>query len=52
MSAYDFGSLLAHVGHKVVVVTYNDNDEPVNVSIECLNCNEVLCSFDKYPEEE
>lgn len=45
MSAYDFKSLLAHVGHNIVCVTYGIN-ETVNVSIECEDCNEVLVSFD------
>ena len=38
-----------HVGHKVVCVGYGD-DDIVNVSIECEDCNTVLFDIDK-PEE-
>lgn len=38
-----------HVGHNVVVVAYGQ-DEPINVAVECEDCNVVLLDFDK-PEE-
>jgi hypothetical protein len=39
--------LLAHVGHRIEVVTYNYNKNiPVNVSIECEDCNVVLYDED------
>jgi hypothetical protein len=57
MSAFDFQSLLDHAGHKIKVNTYidkeNDN-EVVNVAVECMTCYEVLLDFDnpKYAEED
>lgn len=53
MGVYNFKSLLAHAGHKTVVATYGD--PPVNVTIECLTCNEVLLDYDDeedYEEED
>ena len=50
MAATDFNDLLRHVGHKIVCITYNTYDEkktPVNVAIECENCQEVLLDYDK-----
>lgn len=38
-----FERLMAHVGHKTVVVNYAGDR---NVSIECMKCNEVLYSVD------
>lgn len=46
----EFDILKSHIGHKVVVVGYGQ-DEIVNVSIECEDCNEVLYSIDKFKEE-
>ena len=44
--------LRSHVGHKVVCICYGAKDEdgnipnPVNVSVECTDCNEVLFDVD------
>ena len=39
--------LKGHVGHKVVCVAYGDDPQnPVNISIECEDCNEVLFDID------
>ena len=47
MAVYDFQSLSQHVGHKIVCVTYGKPSEPpVNVAIECEDCNEVLLDYD------
>lgn len=35
-----------HVGHEIACVTYGDSENVVNISIECLECNEVLFSMD------
>ncbi len=43
MSVSNFVELLAHVGHKVVVVTYGR--PAINVAIECEDCNEVLLDY-------
>lgn len=44
MSVSSYQELLAHRGHKIVVVTYGDDD---NVAVECETCCEVLLDFDK-----
>jgi hypothetical protein len=50
MSAFDFDSLLAYVGHKVSVVCYRKDGDPANpvcnVAIECEDCSEVLLDYD------
>ena len=51
MSVGSFEELVIHKGHKIECVTYG-KEEVVNISIECEDCNEVLLSFDKYPEED
>lgn len=38
--------LAPHVGHEIACVTYGDSETVVNISIECLECNEVLLSMD------
>ena len=40
--------LLAHTGHDVKVVTYGDPDDPVDVALECDDCNQVLLDADLY----
>lgn len=46
MGVHTFDDLRGHVGHAVAVVTYG-KDAPVNVAVECEDCNEVLIDFDK-----
>lgn len=50
MSEMDYESLKAHLGHRVVVVSYGNSDV-WNVAVECENCNEVLLDYDN-PEIE
>lgn len=46
-----FDELYNHYGHSVVVARYeNTINEPVNVSIECEDCYEVLISYDRETE--
>ena len=45
MSAYDFNELKAHIGHKIVCVSYGD--PPANVAVECEDCNTVLLDYDR-----
>jgi hypothetical protein len=52
MGAWDFESLKNHVGHKIICVGYGDSKDYENVAIECVDCDEVLMDYDKYPEEE
>ena len=42
-----FNLLLRHVGHDVEIVTYG-REEPVNVSLECITCDCVICDTDIY----
>jgi hypothetical protein len=39
---YEFEKLLSHVGHELECVKYGYH----NVSIECVDCNEVIISID------
>ena len=47
MSAYDYKSLKAHVGHKIVCLSYGNKNDPVSVAIECRDCGEVLFDYNK-----
>ena len=40
--------LKAHIGHKIVVVGYGNPEEaPVNVSVECETCGEVIIDLEQ-----
>lgn len=47
MSAQNYGELLDHAGHSIVIATYGDEDDPENVAIECVDCYEVLLDYDR-----
>ena len=48
MSAQNFNDLIAHEGHEVTIHTYLDtHGEPINASVECRECFEVLLDFDR-----
>ncbi len=49
MSAYDHKSLKAHVGHEIECVTYGDGE---NVVLECIDCGEILLSYDEEEDED
>jgi hypothetical protein len=51
MGVHNFDELKAHVGHKIVCVTYNDGNDPVNVALECEDCHTVLLDFDKFDDD-
>ena len=42
-----FEDLKEHIGHNIVVVGYGPEDSPVNVAIECWDCQCVLVDFDE-----
>lgn len=44
--------LQQHMGHNVVCVAYGNIDNPVDICIECEDCNEVLISAEDFDEEE
>jgi len=52
MSISNFDDLMEHAGHSCYVQVYVDNGCPVNASIECVDCNEVLVSYDVDEEDE
>ena len=35
-----------HYGHKVVIAKYGDVNNPVDICLECEDCNEVILSAD------
>ena len=47
MSVRTFEELRKHIGHKIVVVIYGEE----NVSCECETCNEVLMDYDREENE-
>lgn len=55
MGVWNYDSLKAHLGHKVVVVGYEAEHEyendPENVAVECETCGEVILDYDKEPEQ-
>jgi len=54
MSAYDFESLLPHVGHEISVHTYDHKGDIYNVTCACEDCQEVLVEYDnpEFSDEE
>lgn len=40
--------LLQHRGHNVSIVSYGDQDDPMNVSLECEDCGMVLLDAEIY----
>ena len=51
MSISNFDDLMVHFGHEVVIAKYGNANEVFSVGIECLDCCEVLVSYEKYEEE-
>ncbi len=37
--------LVPHVGHKIEVAYYGTEKFPIDIAIECTDCNEVLIDF-------
>jgi len=53
MSAQNYGDLIAHYGHDIVVAQYTTQTGAAQaVAIECNDCNEVLLDYDKEGEGE
>lgn len=48
MAADNFTELIAHRGHKIEVVSYGEDTDPVNVAVECEDCHEVLFDYDRH----
>ena len=52
MKNYTYEKLKNHIGHDIVCVAYGDIDNPVDICVECEDCNEVLVSAETYEKEE
>ncbi len=52
MGAHNYEELKRHIGHDIVCTYYGpDAEDPVNVAIECEECNEVLLDYDREEDE-
>lgn len=47
-----YKKLKNHIRHNIVCVAYGDIDNPVDIGIECEDCNEVLVSSEDFDDEE
>lgn len=47
-----YTKLKEHIGHDIVCVAYGDINDPVDICIECEDCNEVLVSAEDFEEED
>ena len=45
---YMYEKLRNHIGHNIVCVAYGDINNPVDICIECEDCNEVLVSAEDF----
>jgi len=52
MSVDNYHDLRSHIGHHLVCTYYGNEDDPVNVAVECEDCHEVIIDFDRDPVEE
>lgn len=52
MKNYMYEKLKQHIGHNIVCVGYGDIENPVDICIECEDCNEVLISSEDFDIEE
>ena len=43
-----WNALYKHRGHKVVIATYGDLDNPADVCLECEDCSEVILAAELY----
>lgn len=46
IAQFDFDELCSHIGHKIVCVSYGDEQAILNVAIECEDCSTVLFDID------
>ncbi len=51
MSVNNFEELKRHYGHTIELVLYGEKDNPSNIAIECVDCNEVILDFNKDEEQ-
>lgn len=45
---YLWEKLKKHVGHRVEIVTYGNENDPVDVCLECEDCGEVILDVEQY----
>lgn len=48
---YLYDHLRQHLGHTLECVAYGDPNNPQDICIECVDCNEVLISVETLEEE-
>ena len=49
---YIFEKLKNHIGHNIVCVAYGNLNDPMDICIECEDCNEVLISAESFDDKE
>lgn len=52
MSVSNKKELLNHLGHEIEVAYYGNEEDPASVTIECLDCCEVLVCFEDEEDTE
>lgn len=52
MRNYMYKKLKDHIGHNIVCVAYGDIENPVDICIECEDCDCVLVSAEDFDVEE
>lgn len=52
MSSLLYHKMLDHAGHNIEIVRYGDCNDPVNVAVECVDCNMVIVDENRDSEEE
>lgn len=52
MKNYMYNKLKSHIGHNIVCVAYGSVENPIDICIECEDCNEVLVSAESFDDEE
>lgn len=48
MQNFMYKKLKPHVGHNIVCVCYGEPENPVDICIECEDCNEVIISAEDF----
>ena len=48
---YIWEKLMPHRGHEIECVCYGEWDNPMDICIECITCNEVLISAEDFEIE-
>ena len=52
MTVSSYGDLKPHINHHVVCTYYGERISPNNVTVECVDCGEILMDFNNPKEED